>query len=168
VAGPVVTYERRRPQESTLYQVVQDNLETLYGAVDDGAVKIALPRFVKKELEGYLDCGVLCRGFARLRCDGCAETRLVAFSCKGRGFCPSCLGRKMSATAANLVVSLGLERLGDGGSPGGRTEAGSQDGGKDVRRLWPRDIGRRGRDVSRVCQGGFGGSGGSRRSTRPS
>jgi hypothetical protein len=27
----------------------------------------------------------------------------VAFACKGRGFCPSFLGRKMSATAANLV-----------------------------------------------------------------
>ena len=98
-----ITYERRRPEATTLYQVVQDNLETLYGAVDDGAVPIALPRFVRKELEGYLDCGLLCRGFARLRCDGCAETRLVAFACKGRGFCPSCLGRKMSATAANLV-----------------------------------------------------------------
>jgi hypothetical protein len=36
---------------------------------------------VRKELEGYLDCGLLCRGFARLRCDGCEETRLVAFSC---------------------------------------------------------------------------------------
>lgn len=98
-----ITYERRRPEATTLYQVVQDNLETLYGAVDDGAVKLALPRFVRKELEGYLDCGLLCRGFARLRCDACAETRLVAFACKGRGFCPSCLGRKMSATAANLV-----------------------------------------------------------------
>lgn len=102
MGGPV-TYERRRPESTTLYQIVQDNLETLYGAVDDGAVKLALPRFVRKELEGYLECGLLCRGFARLRCDGCAETRLVAFACKGRGFCPSCLGRKMSATAANLV-----------------------------------------------------------------
>jgi Transposase zinc-binding domain len=27
----------------------------------------------------------------------------VAFSCKGRGFCPSCTGRRMNATAANLV-----------------------------------------------------------------
>ena len=27
----------------------------------------------------------------------------MAFACKGRGFWPSCLGRKMSATAANLV-----------------------------------------------------------------
>ncbi len=98
-----ITYERRRPEATTLYAVVQDNLETLYGAVDDGAVKLGLPRFVKKELAGDLDCGLLCRGFARLRCDGCAVTRLVAFACKGRGFCPSCLGRKMSATAANLV-----------------------------------------------------------------
>jgi hypothetical protein len=98
-----IRYERRRPEATTLYEVVRDNLETLYGAVEDGAVKVVLPVFVRKELEGYLDCGLLCRGFARLRCDGCAETRLVAFCCKGRGFCPSCLGRKMSATAANLV-----------------------------------------------------------------
>ena len=69
-------------------------------------MKVALPRFVKKELEGYLDCGHLCRGFARLRCEGCPKSHLVAFSCKGRGFCPSCLGRKMCATAANLVEHL--------------------------------------------------------------
>ena len=30
----------------------------------------------------------------------------MGFSCKGRGFCPSCLGRRMSATTANLVDSL--------------------------------------------------------------
>jgi len=106
VLSPAVVYERRRPEETTLYQVVADNLATLYGAVDEGALGIALPRFVKKELEGYLDCGLLCRGFARLRCDGCEETRLVAFSCKGRGFCPSCLGRKMSATAAHLIEDV--------------------------------------------------------------
>lgn len=101
-----VVYERRRPEETTLYQVVADNLATLYDAVDEGALAITLPKFVKKELEGYLDCGLLCRGFARLRCDGCEETRLVAFSCKGRGFCPSCLGRRMSATAAHLIEDV--------------------------------------------------------------
>ena len=99
-------YERRRPEETTLYQVVQDNLDTLYGAVSDGALEIALPGFVRKELEGYLNCGLLCRGFARLRCEGCEETRLVAWSCKGRGFCPSCLGRRMSATAAHLIEDV--------------------------------------------------------------
>jgi hypothetical protein len=73
-----ISYERRRPESTTLYQVVQENLETLYGAVDDGALKLVVPRFVRKELDGYLDCGLLCRGFARLRCDACAEPRLVA------------------------------------------------------------------------------------------
>jgi hypothetical protein len=63
----------------------------------------ACPRQPAKRLEAYLDCGLLCRGFARLRCGSCRESRLVAFSCKGRGFCPSCLGRHMCATAANLV-----------------------------------------------------------------
>jgi hypothetical protein len=96
-------YERRRPETTTLYTVVRENLATLYGAVDDGALPIALPDFVRSELDGYLDCGLLCRGFARLKCEACNESRLVAFSCKGRGFCPSCLGRRMCATAANLV-----------------------------------------------------------------
>jgi hypothetical protein len=96
-------YARHRPETTTLYQVVRENLATLYGAVDDGALRIALPDFVRGEFDGYLDCGVLCRGFARLRCETCDESRLVAFSCKGRGFCPSCLGRRMCATAADLV-----------------------------------------------------------------
>jgi Putative transposase/Transposase zinc-binding domain len=46
---------------------------------------------------------VLVHGFARLRCTDCALERLVPFSCKGRGFCPSCGGRRMSESAARLV-----------------------------------------------------------------
>ena len=42
------------------------------------------------------------RGFARLKCRACSETRLVAFSCKGRGFCPSCMGRRMSGASGPL------------------------------------------------------------------
>ena len=101
--GAGFTYERRRPETTTLYEVVRDNLETLYGAVDDGDLPIALPAFVRKELDGYLDCGLVCRGFAHVKCGDCSERRVVAFACKGRGFCPSCLGRRMAATAANLV-----------------------------------------------------------------
>ncbi|MEO8215041.1 MAG: transposase zinc-binding domain-containing protein, partial [Myxococcales bacterium] len=62
-----------------------------------------LPRFVMDELRGFLSCGVLARGFAHLYCDTCRERHLVAFCCKGRGFCPSCLGRRMNEGAANLV-----------------------------------------------------------------
>jgi Putative transposase/Transposase zinc-binding domain len=97
------SYARHRPETTTLYAVVRDNLNTLYAAVETGFSGVALPEFVRNELEGYLECGLLCRGFALLKCSECAERKLVAFCCKGRGFCPACLGRKMCQTAANLI-----------------------------------------------------------------
>jgi hypothetical protein len=100
-----VSYQRHRPEATALYEVVRDNLETLYGAIDDGALDVRLPKHAKKELEAFLDCGLLCRGFARVRCLACDESRLVAFSCKGRGFCPSCLGRRMCAATAQPSAS---------------------------------------------------------------
>ena len=45
------------------------------------------------------------RGAVRLRCPACGFGRLVAFSCKGRLF-PSCVARRMTETAATLVVDL--------------------------------------------------------------
>ena len=95
-AGPI-RLRAPHPERTALYEIVRDNLETLYGAIEDGALEVRLPKHAKKELEAFLDCGLLCRGFARLRCEGCEERRLVAFCCKGRGFCPSCLGRRMCA-----------------------------------------------------------------------
>ena len=83
-----VRYVRRRPEATPLYELVRDNLETLYGAIDDGALQVRIGKHARKELEGYLQCGVLGRGFARMRCGDCNESRVVAFSCKGRGFCP--------------------------------------------------------------------------------
>ena len=37
-----------------------------------------------RKLSAYLDCGLLCHGFARLRCVECGYERLVAFSRKGK------------------------------------------------------------------------------------
>jgi hypothetical protein len=54
-------------------------------------------------LRGYLECGLLCFGFARALCTDCGQAFVVAFSCKGRGVCPSCNGRHMAQTAAHLV-----------------------------------------------------------------
>ena len=56
-------YARRAPEKSTLYEIVRENLETLYGAIDDGALEVKIPKHAKKELESYLDCGQLCRGY---------------------------------------------------------------------------------------------------------
>jgi hypothetical protein len=62
-----------------------------------------LPRFVKDEFEAFLECGILAHGFLRLRCGECGHDKLLAFSGKRRGFCPSCGARRMSQTAAHLV-----------------------------------------------------------------
>jgi hypothetical protein len=85
-------YRARRPETTALYEVVRDNLETMYGAIDEGALAVRIPKPARKELESYLDCGLFCRGFARLKCEECGETRLVAFSCKGRGSAPRAWG----------------------------------------------------------------------------
>ena len=42
-------------------------------------------------------------GFLRVKCDACRHEKLVGFSCKRRGFCPSCGARRMAETAAHLV-----------------------------------------------------------------
>ena len=51
-------YRRHRPETTALYEVVRDNLETLYGAIDDGAIAVRIPKHARKELEAYLDCGL--------------------------------------------------------------------------------------------------------------
>jgi hypothetical protein len=82
--GPA--YQRRDAPQTTLYQVVRDNLETLYRAVEDGFASAPLPKFVKQEFESFLDCGVLCRGAALLVCEQCPCAKVIALSCKGRAF----------------------------------------------------------------------------------
>ncbi|MFY0565314.1 transposase zinc-binding domain-containing protein [Archangium lansingense] len=42
-------------------------------------------------------------GFARVRCESCKDELLVAFSCKGRGVCPSCNAKRAQVTAVHLV-----------------------------------------------------------------
>jgi hypothetical protein len=62
-----------------------------------------LPAFVKREFESYLECGLLEHGFARCVCGRCGLEHRVPFSCKRRGWCPSCVGRRMNDTAMHLV-----------------------------------------------------------------
>ena len=64
---------------------------------------VSLPHFVIEEFEAYLKCGRLEYGFLRGKCDACRHEKLVAFSCKRRGFCPSCGARRMAETAAHLA-----------------------------------------------------------------
>ena len=97
-------YRRREPETTLLYRLVAAEVgglrEALIAASPHGT---GLPSHVDKDLDGFLSCGLLHRGFARVVCRRCRAEHLVAFSCKGRGICPSCTSRRMHDTAAHLV-----------------------------------------------------------------
>jgi len=63
-----------------------------------------LPRFVKDEFDAFLQCGILAHGFLRLRCGECGHDSLLTFSCKRRGFCPSCGARLMKILMRRVVL----------------------------------------------------------------
>lgn len=99
--GGQLCYERHRPEETRLYQLIEQHYPDLVAHLaEQGKV---LPGYVQQEFAAYLKCGLLQHGFLRVRCETCRLERLVAFSCKRRGFCPSCGARRMAETAALLV-----------------------------------------------------------------
>ena len=102
-AEGIRAYQARSPSETLLYKVIQENLETFIQLTESDPTKKSLPEYVKREFYEYLKCGILANGFLRIQCSDCKRERLVGFSCKGRGFCPSCGGRRMSELAAFLL-----------------------------------------------------------------
>ena len=91
-------YARHRPEQTLLYRLVEEHYPAFVTRL--AAEGRTLPRHVAREFEDFLACGRLENGFLR---GGCRAERLVAFSCKRRGFCPSCGARRMAESAALLV-----------------------------------------------------------------
>jgi hypothetical protein len=48
-ASPAHHYQRGRPEETTLYAVVRDNLETLYDAIEEGALDVKVSKHAHKD-----------------------------------------------------------------------------------------------------------------------
>jgi ribosomal protein S27E len=96
-----VAYRPSNPQDNPLYGVVAGHLETFLARQRERDRSV--PGFVEREFRSFLDCGVLSRGFLRVRCNDCGVDRLVPYSCKKRCICSSCGGRRMADTAAHLV-----------------------------------------------------------------
>jgi len=89
-----------RPEQTVLHQTLTAHWA---GFMERAQEQGGLPRFVEKEVEEYLRCGILRYGLLAVVCSRCGFERLVAFSCKRRGFCPSCVGRRMNDAALHLV-----------------------------------------------------------------
>ncbi|MGL3229465.1 transposase, partial [Pseudomonas aeruginosa] len=97
-------YARHLPERTLLYALVQAHYPDFIARLE--AQDRPLPEYVREEFETYLRCGVLEHGFLRVVCEHCRAERLVAFSCKKRGFCPSCGARRMAESARHLVEEV--------------------------------------------------------------
>jgi hypothetical protein len=106
MAPAVATYAPRDPSRTVLYTVIADHLETFLASCEADPDAPGLPAYVQREFYAYLQCGILAHGFLRLGCDTCPKELLLPFSCKRRGFCPSCAARRMAQTAAHLVTCV--------------------------------------------------------------
>jgi len=99
--GGAAPYQRHWPERTLLYQIVEQYYPVFVAHM--AQQERPLPDYVQQEFEDYLRCGRLEHGFLRVRCDTCHAEHLVAFSCRRRGFCPSCGARRMVESAALLV-----------------------------------------------------------------
>jgi hypothetical protein len=100
-------YNPRHPERTLLYQTIAEHFETWFELASagqfDGQGDHHSPRpYVRQAFRKYLECGIFAHGFARAWCDDCGHDYFVAYSCKGRGVCPSCNTRRMVETAAHL------------------------------------------------------------------
>jgi len=90
-------YHPRKPTDSPLYRLLLnhfDSFEQIYDerfSHDYGFYRPVISDVVR----AYLKCGDLKQGFARVRCPDCHYEYLLAFSCRGRWFCPSCHAKKV-------------------------------------------------------------------------
>ena len=99
---------QRHPDGTLLYETVAEHFETWLELASagqfDGQGDHHTPKpYVRQAFRKYLECGIFAHGFTRARCDDCGHDYFVAFSCKGRGVCPSCNTRRMVETAAHLT-----------------------------------------------------------------
>src|SRR5919201_4524867 len=106
MAPAMATYEPRDPSRTVLSKVIADHLETFLASFETDPAAKGIPAYVQHEFYAYLQCGILAYGFLRMGCDSCKKEVLLAFSCKRRGFCASCAGRRMAQTAAHLVEGV--------------------------------------------------------------
>ncbi len=97
--GGGLLVQRRSGEADVLRQAVRDGWPGVLAAAEERG---GLPRRVHEEVRRALGCGDVRRGFTLARCDACEESTVIAFSCKTRGWCPSCAARRGHEAAAHL------------------------------------------------------------------
>jgi hypothetical protein len=106
-------YRPRDPRKTPLWGLLDTLYERVKGSWEERFErKYGFRRGLADEaVARYLDCGVWDNGFARVKCRRCPQEFLVAFSCKGRGLCPSC-GAKRAAELGAFLIDEVVEDVG--------------------------------------------------------
>ena len=108
---PRPQYERHRPEQTLLYQLVEQHYPEFVEFM--AAQGRPLPLYIQQEFDAYLKCGRLEHGFLRIQRGNCHHEHLIAFrwpllrvpapaalvnpfTAQTRGFCPSCGARRMA------------------------------------------------------------------------
>ncbi len=85
-------YRQRHPERTVFYRVMFHYFEEFVSEYEQRFEREHgyFRPVVQEVVEKYLDCGNQKCSFAWIRCGDCASERLLTFSCKVHGFCPSC------------------------------------------------------------------------------
>ena len=104
-------YRPRHPERTVLYRVLFHYFEQFLAEYESRFEREYgfLRPIIKEVVERYLDCGNPRCGFARIRCPSCGEERFVMFSCRTRGFCPSCHSKRREEWAEWMREKLLLD-----------------------------------------------------------
>ena len=105
-------YRPRHPERTVLYRVFFHHFERFVAEYESRFERDYgyFRPIVKDVVEKYLDCGNPKCGFARIRCPRCRAEHLLMFSCKTRGFCPSCHAKRLEEWGEWMRETLLRER----------------------------------------------------------
>ena len=92
-------YKPRHPKRTKLWQCLHVHFDDYLNHYKEKYEKTYgyLRPVIEDVVNKYLECGDLSKGFARIVCQKCKQEYLLAFSCRGRWFCPSCYNKQVGA-----------------------------------------------------------------------
>jgi hypothetical protein len=99
-------YRPRHPERTVLYRVLFHHFERFVAEYEERFEKAYgyFRPIIKEVVEKYLDCGNPRCGFAWIRCRDCRAEHLLMFSCKTRGFCPSCHAKRLEEWMREMLL----------------------------------------------------------------
>src|SRR3990172_6742159 len=105
---PLTLYRPRDPQASDLWRLLDQHFDAFQQVYDERfAARYGFWRpGGESSVTGFLKCGDVEEGFARVRCPDCHHEMFVAFSCKQRCTCPSCHQKRALLTAIHVAEDV--------------------------------------------------------------